>query len=75
LRIGGDKNTLDGESNKKHFEFTESRRQHAYPKNATEQDQPIAAIHERLIGGVPSRSSSSKLNAGRIPTNPAANGI
>lgn len=43
-----------------------------HPKNATEQDQPIAAIHDRLTGGIPSRSSFSRPSAGRMPTKPAA---
>lgn len=46
-----------------------------HPKYATAHDQPIADIHVRCIGGTPSRSSLSRLSAGRIPTNPAARGI
>ena len=48
---------------------------YAYPKNATAQDHPTAAIHERCTGGVPSRSSSRRPRAGSIPTKPAASGI
>ena len=45
------------------------------PKNATAHDHRIAFDHVNIIGGEPSFSGSSTDNAGKIPTNPAANGI
>lgn len=45
------------------------------PKYATAHDHATAPIHDRIKGGIPSRDSSRRPSAGRIPTNPAAKGI
>ena len=62
-------------STKLYARAAQQEKDETYPKNATAQDHPTAAIHDKCTGGTPSRSSSSSPSAGKIPTKPAARGI
>lgn len=70
FRIGGDRKTLSDAISYEVI-FGEGTN----PKYATAHDHATAPSHDNTRGGTPSRDSSNKPSAGRIPTKPAANGI
>ena len=70
--MGGDRNTLEVKNGQFRIFILNNV---ANPKYAMANDHPTADIQVIITGSEPSSVGSRSDNAGRIPTNPAANGI